>query len=314
MNWIEVSVHTSHEALEAISALLQELGADGVAIEDAEVLKRTWENKYGEIIALSKDDYPEEGVIVKAYLSELEISDVEALVKQIQAGFDQLKELGLNLGASLITTQQVDEESWAHEWKNYYKPVQITERLSVKPVWEEYSPNSATEQVIELDPGMAFGTGTHPTTVLSLKLLDQYLSPSSQVIDVGCGSGILSIAAAKLGAKEVLALDLDPVAVQNAKQNMKQNRVEAIVKVEEGDLLKGVSHTADLVVANILADIILRFTFELPRVLVPGGIFIASGIIEEKEQEIVDSLTKNGLEVLEIVHQEGWVAIAAKKW
>lgn len=314
MNWLEVSVHTTHEALEPVSALLQELGADGVAIEDADVLNKTWENKYGEIIALSKEDYPEEGVIIKAYLSELEVSDENDLVRQIQMGLEQLKEMGLNLGVSRVTTQQVDEESWAHEWKNYYKPIQITKRLSVKPIWEEYSPESPTEQVIELDPGMAFGTGTHPTTILSLKLLDQYLRSSSQVIDVGCGSGILSIAAAKLGAKEVLAVDLDPVAVENAKQNIKQNQVETMVKVQEGDLLKGVSQTADLVVANILAEIILRFTYELPRVLVPNGILIASGIIEEKEQEVVESLTKNGLEVLEIVHQEGWVAIAAKKW
>lgn len=309
-----MNVHTSHEAVEAVSHLLQELGADGVAIEDPEVLGRKWETSYGEIIELSKDDYPEQGVRIKAYLSELELKDQEALVERLRAGMQQLKEYGIDPEPAVVETKWVNEESWANEWKNYYKPVRVTERLTVKPTWEEYTPESDQEKIIELDPGMAFGTGTHPTTRLSMRLMEKYLAPGMRVIDVGCGSGILSIAAAKLGAKKVLAVDLDPLAVASTENNVKQNGVEKVVTAREGDLLKEVAETAECVVANILAEIILLFTHELPRVLTPGGIFIASGIIEEKADQVTSALEQFGLEVLESINEERWVAIAAKKW
>lgn len=314
MKWIEVSVHTSQEAVEAVSYLLQELGADGVAIEDPEVLKRQWENKYGEIIALSEEDYPADGVVIKAYLSELELKDVDTFLAQVKNGVEQLKEAGLDPGPGTVQADTVDEEAWANEWKNYYKPIRISDQITIKPIWEEYTPQSKQEKIIQLDPGMAFGTGTHPTTVLSIRLLEKYLLPEMRVVDVGCGSGILSIVAAKLGAKKVLALDLDPVAVKNAKENVQQNHVQDVVHVQEGDLLKGVSSTAECIVANILAEIIISFTYELQRVLVPGGIFIASGIIAEKAGSVITALQEIGLEILETIHQDGWVAIAVKKW
>ncbi|MBA4493131.1 50S ribosomal protein L11 methyltransferase [Paenactinomyces guangxiensis] len=314
MNWVELSVHTSREAVEAVSNLLQELGADGVAIEDPEVLERQWETSYGEVIELSKADYPEQGVKIKAYLPEFELTDVDTLLKQVRSRVQQLNEFGIHPGPATVEAKTVNEESWASEWKNYYKPVRVSERLTVKPIWEEYVPESDWEKVIELDPGMAFGTGTHPTTVLSMRLLEKYLTPGMRVIDVGSGSGILSITAAKLGAESVLALDLDPLAVKNTEKNVKLNNMQGVVTAREGDLLRGVSDTAECVVANILAEIILLFVFELPRVLVPGGIFIASGIIEEKADQVIQSLQEFGLEVLETIHHEGWVAIAAKKW
>lgn len=310
---MEIVIHTNQEAVEAVSFLLQELGADGVAIEDPEVLHRAWENRYGEIIELSPDDYPKEGVRIKAYLSELEIEDPEALLQKVREGLEHLKHSGLNISPGTVTHRMVNENDWADEWKKYYKVSKISDRITIKPTWEEYDP-SPGEKVIELDPGMAFGTGTHPTTALCIHLLEQALTPGDRVIDVGCGSGVLSIVAGKLGAEHVLALDLDPLAVEKTRENVETNHLSGVIEAREGDLLKGVGQTADLVVANILAEIIVLLVHDLPRVLKPGGAFIASGIIEEKAKWVEASLLDAGLEVLETKHQDGWVAILAKKW
>jgi ribosomal protein L11 methyltransferase len=313
LDWIEIVIQTNQEAVEAVSFLLQEMGADGVAIEDPEVLHRAWENRYGELIELSPDDYPEEGVRIKAYLSELEIKDRESFVQKVKEGLEYLKDSGLNIAPGTVTANTVSEDDWADEWKKYYKVCKISDRITIKPTWEEYVP-APGEKVIELDPGMAFGTGTHPTTALSIRFLEKYLTSGDRVIDVGCGSGVLSIVAGKLGAEHVLALDLDPLAVEKTKENVAANHLTDIVHAREGDLLKGVSQTADLVVANILAEIIVKLVHDLPRVLKPGGVFIASGIIEEKAKWVETSLIDVGLELLETKHQDGWVAISAKKW
>jgi ribosomal protein L11 methyltransferase len=314
LDWIEITVHTSQEAAEAVSYQLQELGADGVAIEDPEVLHRAWDYRYGEIVELCPDDYPKEGVRIKAYLSELELKDVEAFVKQVEQALHRLREMGLDPAPGTVTTSKVSEEAWANEWKKYYQTVRISEKITIKPTWEEYEPASEEEKVVELDPGMAFGTGTHPTTVLSIRLLEKYLRPGQRVIDVGCGSGILSIVAGKLGASQVLALDLDPLAVEKTRENVALNGLTDTVSSKEGDLLKGVAQTAEVVVANILAEIIVKLVHDLSRVLMPSGVFIASGIIEEKAGMVQDALKGAGLKMMETIHQEGWVAIAAKKW
>jgi ribosomal protein L11 methyltransferase len=312
MNWLEVSVHTSQEAVEAVSYLLQEIGAEGVAIEDPEVLTRQYEQRYGELIALKEEDYPSSGVIIKAYFPER--INLNETVSEVEQKVQRLSEYGLNPSPGTVQVEKVAEESWENQWKKYYKPIRVTEKLTIKPVWEEYSPTSSGEQIIELDPGMAFGTGTHPTTNLCLAMLEKYLKPDHRVIDVGCGSGILSIAAVKLGAKRVLALDLDPLAVEKAQENVELNGVLDKVMVRQGDLLKEVSETAECIVANILAEIILAFVHDLPRVLVPGGLFIGSGIIKEKAESVKQALEQIGLQVIETVRQEDWVAIVARKW
>ncbi len=312
MNWLEVSVHTSQEAVEAVSYLLQEIGAEGVSIEDPEVLTRQFEQRYGELIALKKEDYPSNGVIIKAYFPER--INLNETVSEVKQRVQRLAEYGLNPSPGTVQVEKVAEESWANQWKKYYKPIRVTDKLTIKPVWEDYSPVSPTEQIIELDPGMAFGTGTHPTTSLCLVMLEKYLQPDQRVIDVGCGSGILSIAAVKLGAKRALALDLDPLAVEKAQENAKMNDVLEKMVVKQGDLLKGVSETAECIVANILAEIILDFVHDLPRVLVPGGIFIGSGIIKEKAESVKQALEQVGLQVIETASQEDWVAIVARKW
>jgi len=312
LKWSEICIHTTAEAVEAVTNMMYEVGANGVVIEDPEVLHRDWDTPFGEIYQLSPDDFPAEGVFVKAYLP-VESTMLEDTLEEIRVQLNQLASFGLDMGSGTITVNDVHEDEWAHAWKKYYKPVTVSERITIKPVWEEYTPKQPGEIVIEMDPGMAFGTGTHPTTILCLRSLEKYLSPGDRVIDVGTGTAILSIAAVKLGASRVLATDLDEVAVRSAQANTELNGVAEQITVKQNDLLQGIDGPAELVVANILAEIILRFTDDVYRVLQPGGTFIASGIIRPREADVKDALVRSGLEVIETISIDDWVAIIAKK-
>lgn len=309
MQWLEVAIHTHEEAVEALTERLHVTGAGGVSIEESAAIHQTMPGEYGEIIALNPTDYPDSGVIVKSYFSE--VSDTGQLVLQMEKCLLELKGYGLQVGKGLIETKWVDDEDWANAWKTYYKPTRVSDRLVIVPVWEECI-LQPEELPIYLDPGMAFGTGTHPTTRLTLQLMEKYLRAGQKVIDVGCGSGILSIAAEKLGAGSVLALDLDPVAVKNAQENCEQNDT-SVITVKKGNLLQGVGTTTHVIVANILAEILQQMMHDLPRILVPGGIFIGSGIIASKQEDVVKGLRSVGLSVTEIITEEDWVAVAAKK-
>jgi len=311
MIWSEITIHTTAEAVEAVSNILYEAGANGVVIEDPEVLHREWDTSLGEIYQLSPDDFPQEGVYVKAYLPVT--SHLGDTVEEIKERLNQLLLYGLDPGKGTVTVAEVKEDEWASAWKKYYKPVTISERITIAPVWEDYQPKHADEIVIELDPGMAFGTGTHPTTVLCIRALEKYVRPGDRVYDVGTGSGILSIAAAKLGAREILALDLDEVAVRSAQSNVKINKESGKITVKKNNLLDNVEGPAELVVANILAEVIVRFTEDVARGLVPGGLFIASGIITAREADVKQALREAKLEVIETSYIDDWVAIIAKK-
>jgi ribosomal protein L11 methyltransferase len=208
---------------------------------------------------------------------------------------------------------EVNEEEWATAWKKYYHPVKISEKFTIVPTWEDYSPVHSDELIIELDPGMAFGTGTHPTTVLCIQALERIVKKGDSVIDVGTGSGVLSIAAAMLQAKSVLALDLDEVAVQSAKLNLKLNKVHETAYVQQNNLLDGITQESDVIVANILAEVIVRFTDDVYRLLKEDGYFIASGIILQKKEEVKAAIIASGLEIVETVQMEDWISITAKK-
>lgn len=310
MNWLEIRVHTSSEAVEAVSSLLLEMGAGGTAIDDPEVLTRTWANPFGEVVELDRRDYPEEGAVVKGYFPGS--ASQRVLMERIRGRLAKLPEYGLDPGPAAVSCRIVAEESWESAWKRYYKPVRVTDRLTVSPVWESLEPKQG-ETVIWLDPGMAFGTGTHATTKMCLRLLEQCLRPGDQVIDVGCGSGILSIAAAKLEAGSVLAVDLDEVAVQKARENVSLNGVEDRVSVRNGDLLTGVSAGSDLILANLLAPIVIRLARDAHRVLHPGGRLIASGIVADQIQRVQEALTHAGLQTVETIGEGDWVALVAKR-
>ncbi|KON86990.1 ribosomal protein L11 methyltransferase [Sporosarcina globispora] len=311
MKWSEISIHTTNEAVEPISNILHEAGASGVVIEDPLELVKERKDQFGEIYQLNPQDYPEEGVIVKAYLPVN--SFLGETVDEIKEAINNLILFNIDIGANKVSISEVNEEEWATAWKKYYNPVKISERFTIVPTWEDYTPVSSDELIIELDPGMAFGTGTHPTTVMCIQALERTVKQGDKVVDVGTGSGVLSIAAAMLGAEKVKALDLDEVAVNSAKLNIKLNKVQDIVEVSQGNLLDGVSQGADVVVANILAEVILRFTDDVASVVRAGGYFIASGIIQQKKQEVRDAISAAGFEIEETVQMEDWVAIVARR-
>lgn len=311
MKWSEISIHTTNEAVEPISNILHEAGASGVVIEDPFELEKEREDQFGEIYQLNPDDYPEEGVIVKAYLPVN--SFLGETVDEIKEAINGLISYNIDIGRNTVTISEVNEEEWATAWKKYYHPVKISEKFTIVPTWEEYTPVSSDELIIELDPGMAFGTGTHPTTVMSIQALERTVKEGNQVIDVGTGSGVLSIAAALLGASKVEALDLDEVAVNSARINIKLNKVHDKVSVRQNNLLDGIEEPVDVVVANILAEVILRFTRDAARIVKPGGYFITAGIILQKKQDVKDAIIDAGFEIIETIQMEDWVSFIAKK-
>ncbi|WP_096153337.1 MULTISPECIES: 50S ribosomal protein L11 methyltransferase [Bacillus] len=311
MKWSEISIHTTNEAVEPISNILHEAGASGVVIEDLLDLTKEREDMFGEIYQLDPKDYPNEGVIIKAYLPVN--SFLGETVDGIKEAINNLLVFDIDLGLNEISISEVNEEEWATAWKKYYNPVKISEKFTIVPTWETYEPVSSDEKIIELDPGMAFGTGTHPTTVLCIQALERTVQDQDKVIDVGTGSGVLSIAAAMLGAQDVQALDLDEIAVEAAKLNIKLNKVHSVVTVKQNNLLNNVEGPVNVVVANILAEVILRFTDKVFEVLEPGGTFISSGIIATKKQEVKDSLLKAGFVIEETMMMEDWVAFIARK-
>lgn len=304
-------MHTTNEAIEPISNILHETGASGVVIEDPLVLITERENNFGEIYELNKDEYPEEGVYIKAYLPIN--SFLGEAVDEIKQAINNLLLFDIDIGQNTITLSEINEEEWATAWKKYYKPVKISGKITITPTWEDYIPKSQDEMVIELDPGMAFGTGTHPTTVLSIQGIERYIKPDDQVIDVGCGSGVLSIAAVLLGAKEVHAYDLDDIAVKSTKLNAKLNKVNNRITTKQNNLLDNVDKQADLIVSNILAEIIVRFIKEAWDNLKEDGLFITSGIIQAKKSLVKNRLQQNGFTIIEVNEMEDWVSIVAKK-
>ena len=311
MKWTEISILSTNEAVEAISNILHEAGASGVVIEDSGELTKDRVDQFGEIYALNPSDFPENGVVIKAYLSAT--SFLAETVEEIKLAIANLVNYDINIGENLVSISEVNEEDWATAWKQYYHPVKISERFTIVPTWEDYKPVSTDELIIELDPGMAFGTGTHPTTVMCLQALEKVVKQNDTVVDVGTGSGVLSIGAALLGAKQVHALDLDLVAVTAAKENIELNKVDHVVEVFHGNLLDTVKEPADVVVANILAEIIMTFTDDAFSIVKPGGLFVTSGIIGAKKEDVKQALIDSGFEIQEILMMEDWVAIIAKR-
>lgn len=311
MNWTEVTVKTTTEAVEAISNILLEERCGGVMIEDPKDFlfqkknELDWDYVEEEVFNKSNQD----GVLIKTYIPEER--NVLELVETIKAKISLLPSYGLDIGEGTVSLSDVNESDWANEWKKYYKPTKIGQKIVVKPTWEDYDKQEG-DLIIELDPGMAFGTGTHETTSMCIRELEKYVDESKRVFDIGCGSGILAIAAAKLGAKEVVAGDLDEVAVKVSRENCELNNVLDKVVVKHGSLFEVVEGKADVIVANIIADIIKILANDVSKFLSEDGVFISSGIIHAKIDEVVEALQKNGFEIVEIVKLGEWSAIVSK--
>ena len=307
--WIEVRVITKSEALEPISGIFYSLDCKGVAIEDPEdILGReqgplTWD--FADINVL---EHKGKVAVVKAYFAEED--NIEDVLEYVNERLTELKEMGLDLGEAKVEHEKMHEEDWANTWKQYYKPTKVGEKIVVKPIWEEYEAKDG-ELVVDLDPGMAFGTGTHETTRMCIQSLEKYVKEDSTVFDVGCGSGILAIAAAKLGAKLAVGVDLDPVAVESSIENVGYNKLKNI-EILHGNLVEVIDGKADIVVANILAEIICILTDDVKRVLKDGGVFITSGIIHDRVDMVCEKLEATGFEVMEKNRDGAWNCIVAK--
>ena len=311
MNWTEVTIKTTTEAVEAISNILMEERCGGVMIEDPKDFlfqkknELDWDYVEEEVFNKSGQD----GVLIKTYIPEER--NVLELIETVKARIALLPSFGLDIGEGSVSLSNVNESDWANEWKKYYKPTKVGKKIVVKPSWEEYEKQEG-DLIIELDPGMAFGTGTHETTSMCIRELENYVDETKTVFDIGCGSGILAIAAAQLGAKEVVAGDLDEVAVKVSKENCEINHVSDKVVVKHGSLFEVVDSKADVIVANIIADIIKILAKDVSKFLKENGVFISSGIILAKIDEVCEALEENGFEIVKVERLGEWSAIVSK--
>lgn len=286
-NWIEITIHTTNEASEIVESILLDYGSTGVAIEDPTTLEENLHDDFGTIVELSPTDYPEVGVIVKGYINELNFDD-----ETFNRFKDELEQLGKNINIGeffKIETTTIQDSDWENSWKDYFDILNIGEKFVIVPTWREYE-NEEDKYVINIDSGMAFGTGGHETTSLCIKNLEKYVKPHDNVIDVGCGSGILSIAASYLTDGSLKAVDLDKLAVDVSRENFALNNLENRIEVEEASLLTKETKKYDVIVANILAHIIELMLEDAYKLLEDGGYFITSGIIKDKKDELLEKM------------------------
>ena len=307
MNWAEVQIKTTPEYEEIITGILYDVGASGLAIEDPRDILEISQSQEGwavvdpDLIKMESDD-----ILIKAYFSEAE--DIDYKIQEIKYRIknnDILKDAEPD-----ITVTMVNDEDFAENWKKYFKPLRIGNRIVIKPTWESYELKE-NDILIELDPGMAFGTGTHETTSLCIEALEKYVKEGDIVFDIGCGSGILSIVAAKLGASKVVAVDVDEMCIKVTNDNIKLNEVQDIVEVKKGNLLDVVKGKANIIVSNIIAEIIVEMIGDLKYHLENNGIFIASGVIEEKIPLVENKLIENGFKIVDTHLKNEWALIIA---
>ena len=314
MDWTAIKVITSSEAVEAVSYILTDMGAQGVQIEDAADFENLDEGKYGdhgEFIDPASIPHRKSGAAVSGYFPQNVF--VPELLPTIHQRVAKLREYGLNPGENDVSAATVDNQQWVTVWQKYYHPLRVTDQLTIVPQWEEYQPTDPKEKLIFLDPGMAFGTGTHPTTRLMLEALEKTIVGNEYVIDVGTGSGVLSIAAKHLGAGKVDAYDIDEIAVNSAKKNLALNPIAKDVKVGVNSLLDGIHTQADLIVANILAEIIVPLIPQAYENLKPGGKFLVSGIIDDKAPLIRQKLQEQGFIIDDEQQMKDWHGMIAHK-
>lgn len=322
MEWIEVFVATSQMGLEPVEGVLYQCGLNGLMIHDeadfAEFLEnpnREWDYVADELV----EEKQEQTTGITFFLRD-NLYGREQL-SQIKSALQSVKETEkeLDLGSLEVTMKNVAEEDWANNWKKYFKPFPVGDKIMIKPSWEEL--HAQTDKIIlKIDPGHIFGTGTHETTQLCMELIEKYVKKDDMVLDIGCGSGILSIASLLLDAKEADAVDIDPNAIQIAYENSDRNDIDRNrYHVKAGNILEDKELQAsysgkkyDLVAANIVADVIIALTKQVPDYIKDGGIFLCSGIITERKEDVLEALKAANFAVLDIKEKTSWVAIATR--
>ena len=311
MEWTELVIHTTTEGSDTVSELMMELGAGGTMVEDrADIPDPNQPHGYWEIIDPKLIDSMPEDVLVHAWFEPGPA--FPDLMNHLRMHLDALRADHADWGALTLDTHAVRDEDWNEVWKQYYKPFYAGKHIVIKPTWESFSP-LPDDKVIQLDPGMAFGSGTHETTGMCVSILEEVLQGGESVIDVGTGSGILAIAAALCGAREVLAIDIDPDAVRVARENIELNHLSDSIQVQQGNLLDRVDAVCDLCVANIISDIIISFAAPLAKHIRPGGLFLCSGIVRQRGPEVRQALESAGYVILREEHRGEWVAFLNRR-
>ena len=309
-NWIEITIHTTNEASEIVESILLDYGSTGVAIEDPTTLEENLHDDFGTIVELSPTDFPDVGVVVKGYINELNFDD--ETFTRFKGELEQLGQ-NINIGEFFkIETTTIKDSDWENSWKDYFDILNIGEKFVIVPTWREYE-NEENKYVINIDPGMAFGTGGHETTSLCIKNLEKYVKPHDNIIDVGCGSGILSIAASYLTDGEIKAVDLDKLAVDVSRENFALNNLENRIAVEEASLLTKETKKYNVIVANILAHIIELMLDDAYKLLEDGGYYITSGIIKDKKDELLEKMLERGFKLVEETSDNEWYSFVVTK-
>ena len=316
MKWNRFTIKTKTEAEDMIICTLAEIGVEGAEIQDHQPL--TEEDK-AQMFVDSLPDGPEDDGIAYLNFYLEEDADKEAILKDVRAALDELKSY-MDIGEATIEESQTEDKDWINNWKQYFHQFYVDDILIV-PSWEEVKAEDQDKMILHIDPGTAFGTGMHETTQLVIRQLKKYVTPDTEMLDVGTGSGILGIVAIKLGAKHVLGTDLDPCAVPAVAENKEANGIpEEAFDMMIGNIIddKEVQDQAgyekyDIVTANILADVLIPLTPVIVHQMKKGAYYITSGILDVKEEVVVEAVNAAGLTVVEVTHQGEWVSVTARK-
>ena len=316
MKWNKFKLKTKTEAEDIISSTLMEIGIQGIEIEDKVPL--TAMEKEQMFVDILPDNGPDDGIAyISFYLEEEE--DKEEVLAAVRRELEELRSF-IDIGEGSIEESQTEDVDWVNNWKKYFQQFYVDDVLII-PSWEEVKPEDEDKMIIHIDPGTAFGTGMHETTQLCIRAIRKYVTEGAEVLDVGCGSGILGMLALKFGAGHSLGTDLDPCAIDATHENMEVNGIRKDqYKVMIGNIIDDTTvqdavgyEKYDIVAANILAEVLVPLTPVILHQLKPGGIYITSGIIDDKETKVVETVKAAGLEVLEVNHQGEWVSVVARK-
>ena len=316
MKWKSFRLKTTTQAEDIVSSMLADLGVEGVQIEDK--IPLTAADKEQMFVDILPETEADDGIAYLSFYLE-EDADTESILKNVRQELEEMSEF-MDLGECSIVESETEDVDWVNNWKQYFHQFYVDDILII-PSWEDVKPEDEDKMVIHIDPGTAFGTGMHETTQLCIRQIRKHVTPDTEILDVGCGSGILGMLALKFGAKHSVGTDLDPCAIDATYENMEVNGISKDqYEVMIGNIIddKAVQDKVgyecyDIVVANILADVLVALTPVIVNQLKKGGIYITSGIIDDKEETVVEAVKKAGLEVLEVTYQGEWVSVTARK-